>query len=60
MDEPTVTIPLDQYNQLRDNATMNHMLLDKIVGYETQMNALHQKLFEMDNKIFDLERKLKS
>lgn len=60
MEEATVTISLSEYNQLRDNAAINHMLIDKMVFYESRMNDFQQKLFEMNNKIFDLESKLKS
>lgn len=60
MDEPMVTIPLEQYNQLRDNATMNHMLIDKMVIYQSSMNELNQKFFKLETRMFDLEHKLKS
>lgn len=60
MDEATVTISLSEYNQLRDNAAINHLLLDKIVGYEVQMNNVRQKLVEMDNRIYSVEHKIKS
>lgn len=59
MDEATVTIPLSEYNQLRDNAATNHMFIDKIVGYEVQVNNIQQQLFEIGNKIFALENKIK-
>lgn len=59
MDEAIVTISLSEYNQLRDNAAINHLLLEKITGYEVQMNNLNQKLFEMENRIYSLEQTIR-
>ena len=59
MNESTVTITLDEYNQLRDNAVINHMLLDKIISYEGQVRDMDARMFEIINRMCEVERKLK-
>lgn len=51
MDEKTVTISLLEYNQLRDEALNNRFMFDKVVGYETQLNDLRNKVFELEQKM---------
>ena len=47
--ETMVTIPLEEYMDLRRRAEENLYL-------STQLGALEQKLWNFENKLFDLER----
>lgn len=50
MDEPMVTIPLGEYNRLRDEANMNRIVLDKIAMYESRMMILEQKIYDLEQQ----------
>lgn len=60
MDGATVTITLDEYNQLRDSASVNRFLLDKITFYEARMIDIEQKLNNLNDRMLNLEIKVKS
>ena len=46
--ESMVTIPLGEYNRLRDEAMMNRLMMDKIIMFETRMNDLQRQLYDMN------------
>jgi hypothetical protein len=60
VDGATVTITLDEYNQLRDSASVNRFLLDKITFYEARMIDIEQKLNNLNDRMLNLEIKVKS
>ena len=50
MDEPMVTIPLGDYNRLRDEANMNRLLIDKIAFYENKLMDLERRMCNVECK----------
>lgn len=50
-DNRVVTIPLDEYFDLRNRAEMNGMLM-------VQLGEMHGKLGDFDRRIYELECKL--
>lgn len=50
MNEPTVTIPLEEYNQLGDAANSNRFLYEKINFYENRMNDLDRRIHNLECK----------
>lgn len=50
MDEPMVTIPLGEYNRLRDAADLNKLMLDKITFFESRMMDLERRMCSQECK----------
>ena len=50
MDQPMVTITLDEYNKLRDEANDKIMLLDKINGINNQMMDISKRVYDLETK----------
>lgn len=50
IDKPTVTIPLDEYNRLRDEANMNKLMIDKITFFESRMMDLERRTCNLECK----------
>ena len=46
-DKNMVTIPLDEYNRLRDDADLKRLLIDRVMALEVRMT-------DMDRRINDL------
>lgn len=56
MEEPTVAISLKEYNELRDRAQINGLLLDKITTFEIRMSDMNRKIYELNNVIDQIKR----
>lgn len=52
MDEPMVTIPLREYDRLRDEANESKYYLN-------QLKNIEQMLFDLQSRTFDLEEKIR-
>ena len=50
MDEPMVTIPLSEYNKLRDDANRTDFFLN-------QVNNLENGFLDLQRRVFDLEER---
>lgn len=50
---PTVTIPVDEYFDLRQKAEMNGFLMER-------MGCFDGRLMDMDRRLYELENKQKS
>lgn len=50
MDEPMVTIPLGEYNRLRDEADLNRLMIDKITFFESRMMDIEKRVYELELK----------
>ena len=51
----TVTISVDEYFELRQKAEMNMTVVREIASFENRMNALADKLFELDSKVREID-----
>jgi len=50
MDKAMVTIPLEEYNELRDTANLNRLMIDKIAFFESRMMDFERRLYESECK----------
>lgn len=50
MDKPMVTIPLEEYNELRDTANLNRLMIDKITFFESRMMDLERRMCDQECK----------
>jgi hypothetical protein len=46
----TVTIPLEEYNNLRERAYLNAFLIDKLTMFESRMINLEQRVCNIEFK----------
>lgn len=51
MEEPMVTIPLGDYNRLRDQADLNKLMIDKITFFESRMMDMERKICDLECKV---------
>ena len=58
-EQNTVTIPVDEYFELRQRAEMNMTVIREIANFENRMNEFDRKLFEFDNKLYEIQREAK-
>ena len=58
-EQNTVTISVDEYFELRQKAEMNMTVLREIAGFESRLNELAGKLFEFDNKLYELKKEVR-
>ena len=49
--ENTVTIPIDEYFELRKQSEMNAYLLGELVRYEERFRLYDDRLFRMEDEI---------
>lgn len=47
----TISIPIDEYFDLRQRAEMNAFLCGKLDDYEMRFRDLDRRLFELEDKI---------
>ena len=59
MEANTVTIPIDEYFELRQKAEMNMTMIREIAGFENRLNEFNGILNDFSNKIYRLEREIK-
>lgn len=50
MDEPMLTIPLREYNELRDKADLNALMIEKISFFESRMMDLEKRMCDQECK----------
>lgn len=50
-DTNTVTIPLDEYMDLREKASMNGFLMTELGRMEARFQSLERLLFELERKV---------
>ena len=50
MDEPMVTIPLGEYNRLRDSADLNKLMIDRITFFESRLMDLERRICNVECK----------
>lgn len=50
MEDPIITIPLGEYNQLRDAANLNRLMIDKITFFESRMIDLERRICNVECK----------
>ena len=49
MEQSMVTITLEEYNRLRDDADMKKILLDKLIFLESRFNILQDQFYMLKN-----------
>ena len=54
-----VTIPIEEYFELRQKAEMHMTMIREIAGFEARLNEFNGRLFEFDNEISRLKRENK-
>ena len=57
MEANTVTIPIDEYFELRQKAEMNMTMIRELAGFEARLNDFSGKIFELSNKLHEIERR---
>lgn len=57
--ENTVTITVDEYFELRQKAEMNMTVIREIASFESRLTELGNKLFELDGKLYDLQKEMR-
>lgn len=55
----TVTISIEEYFELRQKAEMNMTVIREIAGFEGRLTELGNKVFELDAKLYDLQREVR-
>lgn len=50
MDEPMLTIPLREYDRLRDEANLNRLMIDKITAFENRIIDLERRTYNLECK----------
>lgn len=50
MEEPMVTITLEEYNRLRDAADFNKFLMDKIMFFQSRVENLENRVMNIEMK----------
>lgn len=51
-----VTIPIDEYFELRQKAEMNMTMIREIAAFEERLNEFSGKIFELDHRLHEIER----
>lgn len=59
MEDNTVTIPIDEYFELRQKAEMNMTMIREIAGFKNTLNEFNRILNDFSDKIYRLEREIK-
>ena len=52
-----VTIPIDEYFELRQKAEMNMTMIREIAAFEERLNQFSNRMFEFDNRVNEIERR---
>lgn len=55
----TVTISIEEYFELRQKAEMNMTVIREIANFEGRLTELGNKVFELDSKLYDLQREVR-
>lgn len=58
-EQNTVTISVDEYFELRQKAEMNMTVIREIASFEGRLTELGNKLFEFDNRLYELQREVR-
>ena len=53
----TVTIPIDEYFELRQKAEMNMTMLRELGGFEARLNQFSDEIFKINDKLYQIERR---
>lgn len=59
IEQNTVTISVDEYFELRQKAEMNMTVIREIASFESRLTELGNKLFEFDNRLYELQREVR-
>ena len=51
MEESKITIPLKDYDTLRDKAMITSLMMDKIIFFEHRLRDMDTKIMELETRI---------
>lgn len=59
MEQGTVTISTQEYMDLVHRASVNELMFNKLISFESRLNSMNDEQYKMSNRLFDLESKTK-
>lgn len=59
MEANIVTIPIDEYFELRQKAEMNMTMVREIAGFENRLNEFNRVLNDFSSRIYRIEMEIK-